>query len=356
MKSSKLAGSLVLLAGLLTLLTACGRRDLGPTLEPSPTAAPLQASPTAQVIVETVVVAETVVVVVTPTAVTETPNPSATPSATAVAQPTETPAPPTVPAATPTRPPATPAPAPTATPAPGPTILFFQANVTTADPGQTIQLEWSTVGAATATIGRIWDFRISEIWSVPPSGSYTYTIHPMLRNQVSFILTVEDSGGRRNSSQLNLPLTCPDPWFFTPAPDSCAAGPARVSAGAEQRFANGYMLWEAAERRIYILYTSGHNRWQIVSDSWQEGEPICQIEPVPPGYVHPGRGFGKVWCEDANLRERLGWALGSEMGGYQTAVQTTAFSRYNRIYVRAADGGVWVLLPEGSSWEKLPPP
>ena len=68
MKSSKLAGSFVLLAGLLTLLTACGRRDLRPTLEPSPTAVPLQASPAAQVIVETVVV------VVTPTAVTETPK------------------------------------------------------------------------------------------------------------------------------------------------------------------------------------------------------------------------------------------------------------------------------------------
>jgi hypothetical protein len=49
-----------------------------------------------------------------------------------------------------------------------------------------------------------------------------------------------------------------------------------------------------------------------------------------------------------------GWALDHEIWGYQTAVQSTAYDRYNTLYVRAADGGVWKLLTERSGWEKLP--
>jgi hypothetical protein len=49
-----------------------------------------------------------------------------------------------------------------------------------------------------------------------------------------------------------------------------------------------------------------------------------------------------------------GWALDHEIGGYQTAVQSTAYDRYNTLDVRAADGGVWKLLTERSGWEKLP--
>jgi hypothetical protein len=40
------------------------------------------------------------------------------------------------------------------------------------------------------------------------------------------------------------------------------------------------MLWEAAERRIYVLFDSGSPRWTVITGTWQDGETICQIEPV----------------------------------------------------------------------------
>lgn len=308
--------------------------------------------PSPQVVVETVVLVETVVVMVTPTSeALPTMALTATTTATAVS-PTSTPAPPP-PTAVPQPLPTWTATAVSPTPLPELTIHYFRANVAAANPGQTIQLEWSTTGASQVTLSRLFDFRVAEWWEVASTGAQAYSVSPEQRTPLSFILTVGNAAGQSDSLGLTLPVNCPDPWFFAPSPEGCPAGPARYSSGAEQRFQNGYMLWEQAERRIYILFHDGAIRWNIVSDTWVEGEPICQIEPVPPGLLHPARGFGKVWCSDPALRDRLGWAMSGETGGFQTAVQATAKVRYNEIYIRAADGMVWKLLPERSGWEKI---
>ena len=72
----------------------------------------------------------------------------------------------------------------------------------------------------------------------------------------------------------------------------------------------------------------------------------------PPGYYQPVRGFGLVWREQPNVRDRLGWALAPE-AGFETAVQHTSYPKYNHTYLRALDGNVWWLWPEHSGWEKI---
>lgn len=336
--------------GIGLLAVACSRDATAP--------ATVQPGPTAEIVVETVIVPETVVIVVTPTPEIAPPSATMTRPATAVAQLTPTPQPTPSPTST-ARPTATRTPTavpatPTATTAP--TLLYFRTNVAIADPGQTVRLEWASVGAVRASLGHLFDFRMTiDASDLPPSGTYDYPIRPGQRNSITFFLTVIDANDRWASDGFTLPLTCPHPWFFSPAPDTCPAAPARVSAGAEQRFEHGFLLWEAVERRIYVLFDSGSPRWTVITDTWQDGEAICQIEPVPPGRAHPARGFGKAWCYEPGLRDRLGWALDHEIGGYQTAVQSTAYDRYNTLYIRAADSGVWKLLTERSGWEKLPP-
>lgn len=339
-----------LLLALGLAMAAC-RRD-------APAPATGQPDPTAQIVVETVVTLETVVVVPTPTPAPEQPTPTPTPTL-AVSQLTSTPLPNTPALTTSPRPTVTRTPTavpPTPTTTNGPTLLYFRTDVAIADPGQTVRLEWASTGAVSASLGHLFDGRMTiDASDLPPNGTYDYAIRPGQRNSITFFLTVIDANDRWASDGFTLPLICPDPWFFSPAPDTCPAAPARVSPGAEQRFEHGFMLWEAAERRIYVLFDSGSPRWTVITDTWQDGEAICQIEPVPPGRVHPVRGFGKAWCDEPGLRDRLGWALDHEIGGYQTAVQSTAYDRYNSLYIRAADGGVWRLLTERSGWEKLPP-
>ncbi len=239
---------------------------------------------------------------------------------------------------------------------PGPQILTFHADVEIADPGQTILLQWETYGGTGATLYHLLPTgQFGSFWSVDPTGSMAYTISSDRRNSDGFQLYVYDDEGRSDSATLNLPLTCPDSWFFTPAPDICPAGPAVYTGGAEQHFEQGVMLWVEAEDRIYVLYDDGGvTAWQAFQDEWEPGDPIEDpgIDP-PPGYYEPIRGFGLVWREQPNVRERLGWATEPEQG-YTTAIQRTSHWKYSHTYIQAHDGGTWRLGPEGGEWEYIP--
>lgn len=87
---------------------------------------------------------------------------------------------------------------------------------------------------------------------------------------------------------------------------------------AEQPFQNGHMFW-SKDGRIYLA-TIGKDsgKWQLFPEDaspWKEGMPqlSCEVQ-VPPGLVQPVRGFGGLWCADADLREQIGWGLDVERG------------------------------------------
>lgn len=236
-----------------------------------------------------------------------------------------------------------------------PVILYFEANVPIADPGDTIWLSWDTFNVVTATLYRMSPGGpIVQFWEVAPMGTLSYTIGLHERNFVPFALAVANEAGVGLWQFLNLPLTCPDTWFFEPAPDGCPAGPPLYSAGAEQPFESGYMLWVGEQSLIYVLFDDDISsiRWAIYPDTWEEGEELCDPGQPPDGYQQPQRGFGKVWCEETGVQERLGWAVNNEVG-YETAVQSTSSPKYTTQYIRAADGNVWKLWPERSGWEKI---
>lgn len=227
-----------------------------------------------------------------------------------------------------------------------------------ADPGDTIILTWRWSGGTEAMIYHMFDLRLSEPgWEVAPKGTLTYTIPSWTRNHEDFVLFVNDPQGPAVQETLQINLRCPDEWFFEPAPDVCPAGPPVISDGAEQRFQRGVMLWSQAEDRIYVLFDDDQNpAWQAYQDRFDEGEDPSSdpdIEP-PEGLYEPVRGFGLVWREAPNVRERLGWAVEPE-AGYETAIQRTSYVKYNSTYIRALDGGVWRLGPEHSEWDQIAP-
>lgn len=259
-----------------------------------------------------------------------------------------------------TQPPSTILPSPTPAPATGtpePTIHTFTANVDIADPGETITMTWHWSGADGAAIYHLWPTgQLTEpYWEIGPTGSLQYTIGPERRNSDLFVLYLIDSDeGVVAQQSLRIALRCPDEWFFEPAPDICPAGPATFTDAAEQRFERGIMVWSGADGVIYILFDDEHHsRWHMTSDRWEEGDPPSDPEIVPPsGLYQPIRGFGLIWREHPTVRERLGWAVAVEQG-YQGAIQSTSHARYRDIYIRALDGGVWRLRPNGSAWEHL---
>ena len=235
-----------------------------------------------------------------------------------------------------------------------PFILFFRANVEMADPGDTIQLEWATQNTTHVTLYHLLPTgQLGTFWEVEPAGTFTYTIAEAARNQTRFLLFAGDDN-QFESVSVTITLTCPDSWFFSPAPDVCPAAPAVFSAGAEQPFEHGTMIWVGELDQIYVLFDDQvfSPKWSLYTDEWDAGDTICDAGTPPPGYYQPERGFGLVWCEQPGLRDRLGWAVALE-GSFDTAVQSTSYPKYNDTYIRALDGNVWRLLPERSGWEKI---
>lgn len=263
--------------------------------------------------------------------------------------PTNTP----TPAPTNTSPPAAPTPSPAIT---EPVIHSFRVSVDLADPGDTVTLTWQWSGPGEATIYHLLPTGQLSLpnWRVGPTGSLQVTISPERRNYDTFVLYVHDDHGVAAQKTAQIELRCPDEWFFRPAPDICPAGPPTETDGAEQHFQHGVMLWVQADDRIYVLFDDDqYARWSAFTDDWEESQPVLDpsIDP-PPGLRQPVRGFGLVWREESTVRERLGWAVDEERG-YRAAVQRTSHYRYSDLYVRALDGGVWKLGPNGSAWDHL---
>lgn len=97
----------------------------------------------------------------------------------------------------------------------------------------------------------------------------------------------------------------------------------------EQVFERGRMIWFRDTRRVAVLIgdevdpTTGE--WLCFEDTFQEGDPELLPTLQPPdgtttqsqfqdaSIQQPIRGFGKIWRENDNVRDGLGWALTSEI-------------------------------------------
>jgi hypothetical protein len=247
---------------------------------------------------------------------------------------------------------------PTATsqPGAGPSIQYFRSDVKEADPGDKITLEWEAEDASDATLYHLLPTgQLGTFWEVEVEGDFDYDIGVTERNHTDFLLIVSDDEGRTARASLSIPLRCPDTWFFEPAPSECPAAPAIVSAGAEQHFEHGTMIWIETEGQIYVLFDDAHSPyWSAYADEWDAGEP--EQDPIltpPAGRYQPVRGFGLVWRERPGVRDRLGWAIDPETS-FTTHMQRTSRPKYNDIYIDALDDKTWKLLPESSGWEKVP--
>ncbi|MFZ4826546.1 MAG: hypothetical protein ACOYLB_04260 [Phototrophicaceae bacterium] len=125
---------------------------------------------------------------------------------------------------------------------------------------------------------------------------------------------------------LRLPTHTPTPIStetLTPTPTPTELPPLYpTSTGiniqvAEQVFELGRMYWVEPNRQIWVLTvdSEGAGRWFVYSDTFVEGEPETDPSLVPPkGLIQPERGFGKLWRENPEVRQALGWALSPEFG------------------------------------------
>lgn len=89
-----------------------------------------------------------------------------------------------------------------------------------------------------------------------------------------------------------------------------------IGVRAVQLFERGTMVWVQGGYRqpnlIYVVFYDQVRRslvWQEYVDTWYEGMPESGGEKPPQGLVEPIRGFGKLWRENPEVRNTLGWAI-----------------------------------------------
>jgi serine/threonine protein kinase, bacterial len=122
----------------------------------------------------------------------------------------------------------------------------------------------------------------------------------------------------------------------------CAQSRASTSGAAEEIFQNGRMYWREDNDQIYVLYKSG--RWEVHRDIWNDGDPdySCGTTETPPT---PIRGFGKIWCTFASVRNGLGNATEGERG------LTVTVQQFDNGFIVQTDNRTLVFYNDGT-WER----
>jgi hypothetical protein len=133
----------------------------------------------------------------------------------------------------------------------------------------------------------------------------------------------------------------------------CAVARPRIDVPlAVQQFERGSMLWvkganPSTPGTIYMIFydnNRGSLVWQSFADYWREGDPISRGETPPAGLYEPIRGFGKIWYENPQVANTLGWAAFPEYADYgaiQPFIDGTQMihrSGADRVFILYADG------------------
>ncbi len=128
---------------------------------------------------------------------------------------------------------------------------------------------------------------------------------------------------------------------------------------SHQYFAGGFMFWwdnPSDPNYIWVVSNRGNANsgtgWSRQVDTWSNSEPAyppaCPDAHEPNG---PKNGFGKLWCENSQVKNILGAAIQPEFGSgdvYEKAI-LQYFSDGVLFYV-PADQKIWALMDNGS-WQ-----
>jgi len=89
----------------------------------------------------------------------------------------------------------------------------------------------------------------------------------------------------------------------------CPIEPEKGFNAIEQGFQYGYVVNNQDTKNMYILFGKV-GKWTTMPDTWVNGDPISNPSLIPPyGYYQPEYGIGKMWRNEDNFSQRLGWAI-----------------------------------------------
>ena len=129
----------------------------------------------------------------------------------------------------------------------------------------------------------------------------------------------------------------------------CASGSAISGLVVEENFQGGKMLWREPLDQAQALVLFDDGTWRIFAHApFVEGSPefACLDADTPSRCPPtPRRGFGAMWCDTPEIRNRLGDATDCERG------YTGSMQEFERAFMlRTDDGAIYVFYDNGR-WE-----
>ncbi|MEO0560516.1 MAG: hypothetical protein AAF125_00280, partial [Chloroflexota bacterium] len=114
------------------------------------------------------------------------------------------------------------------------------------------------------------------------------------------------------------PTPVPEPAGPTPLPDGFPPVTNAEVQVAEQVFEGGRMFWVQPVNQLWVMIVNedGRGQWLVYPDNFDEAvdDPTDPAIVAPEGLIQPERGFGKLWRENPEIRDALGWAVTPEFG------------------------------------------
>ncbi len=86
---------------------------------------------------------------------------------------------------------------------------------------------------------------------------------------------------------------------------------------AEEVFEHGRIFWIQPRKQMWVMYDigQGSGEWKVYDDTYVDSEPASDPSIVPPeGKYQPLRGFGKLWREHSEIKDKLGFGITPEFG------------------------------------------
>lgn len=211
------------------------------------------------------------------------------------------------------RPPLTVLPEMTPTPESGAIVVnYFRFVTEPTKPTDQVLLEWDIDGAETIEVNRNggeWG-EAQATYELSAEGTLSQSFIPELSGWPIFYIVnaCNDLGCLEYVYTIELP--CEYPIVIAAINDSQGClSEGIVSNGSQQNFEHGFMIWIEAQNLIIYSTWSGLTHAELVDTFDPNVDPVRDDSIIPPaGFYQPEYGFGKVWREQAGVRDLLGWA------------------------------------------------
>ena len=197
---------------------------------------------------------------------------------------------------------------------------------TVADPGDTVNIQWQTNATQQIKL-QLQYFALPESYEpfglglntgkvvseqiVDAKGSTSIQL-PQEYPEGALVILQTLEGTEIISKRLG--INCLENWFFSSPNNEYPMGRCPSfhfeSRALQQKFENGYMIWDEKSNEVLAFQTDSPLVWR--DSSYQPSvDPISDPALTPPtGLLQPQAQFGKLWRSDTNIQTALGWAVG----------------------------------------------